>query len=177
MSDYECTRCGYIDDLPVKRNTLAHFREVVMITNKSENPFDLFDTVSTEIHAPNVYSITSEMTFTAKKAIRLSFIAAASGDCKFVIENNSLTHAVDGVSRFTFELKKDDTLIFKYRDYRVVIEDGSELPEDSSGDDSSNIEAGESNDFVNNYAEEDEPYASAYINQIYVSSLDEKNPV
>lgn len=185
MSDYECTRCGYIDNLPVNRNSLAHFREVVTITNKSKNPFDLFDSVSTQIHAPNVYSITSEMTFTAKQGIRLSFIVKVSGDCELVIQSNDLTKKVTDYSYLTLDLNRGETVTFTYTDYRIIPEPEPEIPEDSSGLDSSessgedSSESSEpSNDFITNYAEEEEEqFASAYIYQIYVSSLDEKNPV
>lgn len=184
----ECTRCGYINNLFVQSSSLAHFREVVTIKNNSKNAFDLFEYDSNKIYAPDVYSTESQLTFTAKKGIRLEFSAYAKGDCVLTIEWSGQAYYFENDSRYlTIDLMAGQSVTFTYLDKRVI--EVEPEPDDSSSEDmdsssewidssESSADSSEStNDWESNYStRETEQYAIAYISSIYVSSLDERNP-
>lgn len=188
MQNSVCTRCGYMEEMLVQKSSLSQFRTAVTITNNSTDPFDLFETTETEIHAPDVYSAISTLTFTAKKAIRLSFVASALGDCTLTVKmtNGGVTRTrqVGSYSSFDFDLDIGATVEFIYVDNRVVVEEPDEPSVDSSSsssgsdssspsDSSSADDSSSSEDWNTNYSSrESDQFASAYIHQICVWSLD-----
>lgn len=160
-----CEECGYISNMSVTADSLTEFKKVVDIQNDKTYPFDLFDARATEIRVSADRGEAATLTFTAKKAVSVSFYTWVSNENATLRVDTTASSKVDGGDYYVIQLEEGDTITFTFMDHREPIQtEDSEISDDLTGG---------TTDETNGGTEDPEPAEEplfATIYSIYVTS-------
>ncbi len=115
LKGYQCIRCDYIS-MSVTKDTLANAKNYLTFTNESKNAFDLFQTSSDTIYAPDEDGIESTFTITAKEDLYVNFMAY-KGDSSvgLRVEYPDGEQTVYTNQWFSILLKKGQSITINYK--------------------------------------------------------------